>query len=108
MISQAGEIWLANIPFTNGIASKIRPVLVLWLDDFDVVVSSVTSSPPRTPTDVLLQEWVEAGLRVPSTVRLSRLDYLEQKLLRLRLGTPGAGERERVKQVRDIQLRLRF
>lgn len=22
-----GEIWLANIPFTNGAASKLRPVL---------------------------------------------------------------------------------
>jgi hypothetical protein len=26
-----GEIWLADIPFTDGSASKIRPVLVLWL-----------------------------------------------------------------------------
>ena len=27
-----GEIWLADIPFTSGIASKLRPVLVLWID----------------------------------------------------------------------------
>jgi hypothetical protein len=29
---QAGEIWLAEIPFTSGVASKLRPVLVLWQD----------------------------------------------------------------------------
>ena len=26
---RAGEIWLAEIPFTSGVASKLRPVLVL-------------------------------------------------------------------------------
>lgn len=31
-----GEIWLADIPFTNGVASKIRPVLMLWLDAADI------------------------------------------------------------------------
>jgi mRNA interferase MazF len=32
MTSRPGEIWLADIPFTSGSASKVRPVLVLWLD----------------------------------------------------------------------------
>jgi mRNA-degrading endonuclease toxin of MazEF toxin-antitoxin module len=32
MTPSPGEIWLADIPFTDGSASKIRPVLVLWLD----------------------------------------------------------------------------
>ena len=29
---RAGEFWLAEIPFTSGVASKLRPVLVLWAD----------------------------------------------------------------------------
>jgi hypothetical protein len=33
-----GEIWLAEIPFTDGTASKISPVFVLWLDVGDAVV----------------------------------------------------------------------
>ena len=32
-----GEIWLAEIPFTSGTASKLRPVVVLWTDAADVV-----------------------------------------------------------------------
>jgi mRNA interferase MazF len=83
---QAGEIWLAEILFTSGAASKLRPVLVLWQDAADVVVAAVTKAPPRSPTDVLLQDWAAEGLVVVSTVRLSRLDCLEQALLRRRLG----------------------
>jgi hypothetical protein len=31
MTVQPGELWLADIRFTDASASKIRPVLVLWL-----------------------------------------------------------------------------
>ena len=66
-----GEVWIADIPFTSGTASKLRPVLVLWTDGADVVVAAITSAQPRTTTDVALQNWAAAGLRVASTARLS-------------------------------------
>jgi len=83
---QPGEFWLAEIPFTDGSASKKRPILVLWLDGSDAVVSAVTSASVRSKTDVQLKEWQKGGLRYPSVVRLSRLDCLEQTLLKFRLG----------------------
>src|SRR5207245_1205024 len=82
-----GEFWIANIPYTDQSASKKRPVLVLWIDVADVVVAAVTSAAPRSPTDVALIDWQAAGLRVASTVRLSRLDSLERRLLFHRLGS---------------------
>ena len=105
---QAGEIWLADIPFTSGAASKLRPVLVLWVDASDVVVAAVTSAVPRSTTDVALQDWSAAGLRVPSTVRLSRLDCLEGRLLRRRLGPVSQADAQRLKQCWTDQIRLRF
>jgi mRNA interferase MazF len=105
---RAGEIWLADIPFTSGAASKIRPLLVLWVDASDVAVAAVTSAVPRSPTDVALQNWSEAGLRVPSTVRLSRLDCLEETLLRRRLGTVSQTDAPCLKQCWDEQIRLHF
>ncbi len=81
-----GELWLADILFTDGSSVKRRPVLVLWLDGEDAVVAAVTSAAPRTTTDVPIDQWEESGLRLPSTVRLSRLDCLEQSLLKRRLG----------------------
>lgn len=49
-----GDIWISDIPFTNGRASKKRPVLILWIDAQDVIVTAITSAEPRTVTDVVL------------------------------------------------------
>jgi mRNA interferase MazF len=105
---QPGEVWLADIPFTSGAASKLRPVLVLWNDAADVVVAAVTSAEPRSTTDVALQGWSAAGLRVASAGRLSRLDCLEQLLLRRRLGFLAPVDAEQIKRVWENEIRLRF
>ena len=108
MTPSPGEIWLAEIPFTDGSASKIRPVLVLWLDAGDAVVAAVTSATPRSTSDVSLQDWQAEGLRVASTVRLSRLDCLEQNLLQRKLGVLSRNDVQRIKQVWANQIQLRF
>jgi len=64
MTIRPGDFWVAKIPFTDGSASKKRPVLVLWLDGRDAMVAVVTSAAPRTSTDVLLINWRATGLRV--------------------------------------------
>ena len=105
---QAGELWLADIPFTDGRASKVRPVLLLWLDGLDTVVAAVTSVAPRTPSDVLLKDWNGAGLRVASTVRLARLDCLEQSLLFRRLGAITSADAVSLKSTWDVHIKPRF
>jgi len=105
---QPGEVWVASIPFTSGAGSKLRPVLVLWIDAADVVVAAITSASPRSATDVTLQHWAAAGLRVASTVRLSRVDCLEQFLLRRRLGVIAPADASQVKSVWAGEIRLRF
>lgn len=57
----AGEIWLADIPYTDGKASKIRPVLILWLDALDAVVAVITSAAPRSTPDVALADLERRG-----------------------------------------------
>jgi mRNA interferase MazF len=91
---KAGEFWIANIPFTNGINFKKRPVLILWIDADDAIVSAVTSAHPRTKTDVMLVDWQNSGLRVESTVRLSRIDCLEQSLLIAKIGCLSKSDAE--------------
>jgi mRNA interferase MazF len=105
---QPGEFWVADIPFTSGSGSKKRPVLVLWLDGLDAVVAAVNSVAPRSATDVLLTDWTAAGLRLPSTVRLSRLDCLEQALLIHKLGTISAADAQQVKSVWSIHIKPAF
>lgn len=108
MTIQPGDFWLANISFTNATGSKKRPILVLWLDAQDLVVAAVTSASPRSPTDVLLVDWQTSGLRGPSTVRLSRLDCLEQSLMLIKLGHLSAGDAQRIQQVWTNEIRLQF
>lgn len=105
---QPGEFWVADIPFTSGSGSKKRPVLVLWLDGLDAVVAAVTSVAPRSTTDVSLADWSAAGLRLPSTVRLSRLDCLEQTLLIHKLGTLSAKDAQQMKSVWSAHIKPAF
>ena len=107
-IIHPGDFWVADIPFTDGSASKKRPVLVLWLDGRDAVVAAVTSAAPRTPTDVPLSDWRAGGLRVASTVRLSRLDCLEQSLFIFRLGRVSAADAQGVKKAWETHIALQF
>ncbi len=105
---QPGDLWVADIPFTDGSGSKRRPVLVLWLDGRDVVVAAVTSAAPRSPADVPLVDWRPSGLRVPSTARLSRLDCLEQALLVHKLGAVSAADANQVKAVWSAHVKPAF
>jgi mRNA interferase MazF len=107
MIS-AGELWLADIPYTDHSASKKRPVLVLWLDAADAVVAVVTTAAPRSVTDVRLQDWKASGLRAASTVRLSRLDCLEQPLLFHRLGQLSLTDSQEIHRVWTQHVKPQF
>src|SRR4051794_17146887 len=98
MTIRAGEFWVAEIRFTSGTTSKKRPVLVLWLDGADVVVAAVTSAKPRSAFDVELADWQASGLRLASTVRLSRLDCLEQSILIGRIGTISEADGEKIER----------
>ena len=108
MTTNPGEIWLADIPFTDRKASKIRPVLVLWLDGLDSIVAVVTSAGPRNLTDVPLTDWKASGLRKPSTVRLSHIDCLESSLLFHRTGVLTAADAQRVKDAWDHHVKPSF
>jgi hypothetical protein len=54
------------------------------------------------------KEWAAAGLRVPSTIRLSRLDCLEQSLFRKRLGFLAATDRNEIQRIWSSEIRLDF
>ncbi|HEY9645320.1 MAG TPA: type II toxin-antitoxin system PemK/MazF family toxin [Chroococcidiopsis sp.] len=103
-----GDIWVAEIPFTDGSASKKRPVLILWLDTQDVIVAAITSASPRSVTDITLQDWQQSGLRVASVVRLARLDCLEQSLLIARIGHISQVDAQQVMDVWSSDVKPKF
>src|SRR4051794_40413699 len=76
-----GDIFICQFPFTSGRASKIRPALVLFDLDEDVIICRITGAPCSGPLDVLLSDWRVAGLLKPSNARLDRIVTAEKTVL---------------------------
>jgi mRNA interferase MazF len=93
----AGDTVLLAFPFTDTAASKRRPALVL-LDtgDDDIVVARVTCQLSAAPQDVTLDEWQQAGLLLPSVVRLHKVATLQRKLVDRKLGRLAPSDWSRV------------
>jgi mRNA interferase MazF len=83
-------------------------VLVLWTEISDAIIAAITSAVPRSSTDVSLADWKLSGLRTASTVRLTRLDCLEQSLFVARIGTISARDANNEKQVWAAEVKPRF
>ena len=108
MTITSGNIWIAEILFTDGSASKKRPVLILWLDAQDVIVAAGTSAFPRSVTDVSLLHLQQSGLRVASVVRLARLDCLEKSLLIARIGHISQADAQQLMDIWSYDVKLKF
>ncbi len=94
-----GEVVLMSFPFSGFSGARRRPALVL-LDtgDDDIVVARITSQAVRDTFDIELLEWREAGLLLPSVVRLHKLATLEKSLVERRLGSLMTGDWDRVSE----------
>ncbi|HMP84951.1 MAG TPA: type II toxin-antitoxin system PemK/MazF family toxin [Verrucomicrobiota bacterium] len=82
-----GEILLAWLTFSGGQGSKRRPVLVVHdFGDDDLLVIPITSHPARTADDAVVFKWKEAGLKLPSTMRMQKLATIEKSCVERKLG----------------------
>jgi mRNA-degrading endonuclease toxin of MazEF toxin-antitoxin module len=78
---QRGDVVTTTFPYSDDTGSKRRPVCVLSVEGFnatgDAVVAMITSNRLRLERpafgDVLLEDWAEEGLLVPSVLRAGRL-----------------------------------
>lgn len=80
--------------------SKRRPALVL-LDsgDDDLLLARITTQYSNSPFDYELKDWIKAGLRAPSFVRLHKLATLEKKLIEKEFGHLTAADRQHVQEI---------
>lgn len=101
---QSREVILLSFPFADSTGTKRRPALV-FLDtgDEDIIVARITSQIPQTVFDVELVEWQQAGLLLPSVVRVHKLATLEKRLVERRLGMLASADWVQV-QARTKQL----
>jgi mRNA interferase MazF len=94
-----GDVVLVSFPFSNLVQTKRRPALVLLdVGDPDIVVARITSQLSQTQCDVLLRDWQQAGLMLPSVVRVHKVATLEKQLVERKLGVLTPGDVGRVQE----------
>ena len=93
---KVGDIVSVEFPFSDLQTHKRRPGLVLISSDVDLLVARVTTHPPRVPSDVALNHWAESGLPRVSTVRLTKLATIDQRLVHHTIGRLHSEDRRTV------------
>jgi mRNA interferase MazF len=94
-----------NVPFSDRSEAKPRPALVVSTENFhrtlpDVIVCPISSQrryyqhPDKG--DCPLRAWKAAGLRYPSTARVSKLVALDKQIVRRTLGQVASHDLARV------------
>lgn len=90
-----GKIVLVPFPFTDLTAAKLRPALVLFEGDRDVVVAFISSRIPERPplgSVVIGDEHPEfelTGLKVESVIRLDKVATVLKELVVGEIGEVG-------------------
>jgi mRNA interferase MazF len=74
-------------------------VIVYDSGDADLLVVPVTSQAARSPRDVPVVNWQQAGLRLPSIVRLEKLATVEKSTVVRKMGHLVPEDWEKVKTV---------
>lgn len=101
-----GDIYLCEFPFTSGLATKKRPVLVLFDLQNDALVCRITSVARSDNLDIALSDWKAAGLLKPSVARLNRLVTAEKKVFLKQLGTLSNADAEKVRSGWNLNMTL--
>ena len=90
-----GKIVLIPFPFTDLTSAKLRPVLVLYEGERDVVAAFISSRLPEkdSPESVLIsdehREFQLTGLKVSSVVRLDKVATVLKDLVVGEIGEVG-------------------
>ena len=85
MFCSRDDVVLLPIPFTDLSSSKVRPAIVVGQGSWpgDLLVVPVTSQ--LNNTDLMIVQWAEAGLNVPSGIK-GQIFTVEVRLVRKVVG----------------------
>ena len=101
MTFESLDVVVVPFPFTDRLAAKRRPALIVSSANFNrsheqSILAMITSTGSDWPSDVLIQGWREAGLNVPCKARF-KLFTLDDTLIVRKLGTLSKRDGEAVK-----------
>lgn len=95
-----GDIVLLKFPFTDGKTFKKRPALIINdYDDGDIIVCRITSQIYDTKNDYFLANWRDAGLKLPSVVRVHKIATLDRNIVETKMGMIDELSRKTITQI---------
>jgi len=94
-----GDIILLSFPFTDLKGKKIRPALVLFVSDLDVIVAFITTQFKwQNSYDILLEPNDLNGLKKTSLVRVSKITTIDKDLILGKLGQLDSFDMQKINQ----------
>lgn len=99
-----GKLVLIPFPFTDLKSAKLRPALVIYEGNIDVIVMFVSSKLPTKPSqhEVIVNqnhpEYQLTGLKVPSVIRLDKVATVLKSLIIGEIGELGPTLRTEVNE----------
>lgn len=102
MTFEALDVVVVPFPFTDRVAAKRRPALVVSSASFNrtheqSILAMITSTGGDWPSDVPIDDWREAGLNIFCKVRF-KLFTLDDALIVRKLGTLSRQDGEAVER----------
>jgi mRNA interferase MazF len=96
-----GKIVLIPFPFSNLTSTKLRPALVLYEGEKDVVVAFISSQIDKLkPIDIIINEknveFKQTGLKLCSTIKLDKVATISKELIVGEIGEIGSNLRKEV------------
>jgi mRNA interferase MazF len=90
-----GKIVLVPFPFTDLTATKLRPALVLYEGEKDVVAAFISSRTEKPKsTDITIDEkhpeFKQTGLKLASVIKLDKIATISKSLILGEIGEVGA------------------
>jgi len=93
-----GNIVLLNFPYTDSKTFKKRPALLIKdSEDGDIIVCRITSKIYNTKYDVLITDWENAGLMLPTVIRVHKIASLEKSMIHIILGHINTADKNKVR-----------
>ncbi|SFC35166.1 type II toxin-antitoxin system PemK/MazF family toxin [Kaistella jeonii] len=103
-----GDIVLIPFPFTDLSGNKLRPAVILFSKESDIMVCFITSNMKwRDFSDIEIKKTEANGLKVDSVLKVSKIATLDKYLLVGKLGILNSSEIAEMNKILENLLKLK-
>lgn len=101
LMNNGFSVQWVRVKFEDSNQSKRRPTIILSIKDGIAIIAPITKHTPRKnyQKEYAIKDWKEAGLKYPSTIRLSKVLSVPVSELTDKVGNLSARDTEAIKKL---------